>query len=150
MTAYADHPLLWRLTENVAIDGDCLVWTGAKCDGYGRLHRNGNAQPVHRVAYELVHGPIPAGMDLDHLCRNRACFNPDHLEPVTRGENVRRGHPYRQRKEVCSHGHPMTGENVRVVYSKGRNPSVICVECKRRAGREWGRRNYQPRKDANQ
>jgi HNH endonuclease len=146
--SFVDYPLIMRLSENVSIDGECLVWTGATAQGYGRLHRNGGSQLVHRLAYELVNGAIPDGYTLDHLCRNRACFNPDHLEPVTRGENVRRGHPYRQRKEVCINGHSLTGENVRIVHSRGRKPYPICVECRRRAGREWGRRNYQSRKDA--
>lgn len=146
MTVFIDHPLLWRLSENVAIDGECLVWTGAKAQGYGRLYRDNGSALVHRIAYELVHGPIPTGMDLDHLCRNRACFNPDHLEPVTRGENVRRGHPYRQRKETCKHGHPMTGENVRIVHEKGRKPFAVCVECRRKSAREWQRRNYVSRR----
>ena len=146
MTVFADHPLLWRLSENVAIDGECLVWTGAKAQGYGRLYRYNGSELVHRIAYELVHGPIPTGMDLDHLCRNRACFNPDHLEPVTRGENVRRGHPYRQRKETCKHGHRMTEENVRIVHEKGRKPFAVCVECRRKSAREWQRRNYVSRR----
>lgn len=146
---FVDYPLMARLSENVAIEGECIVWTGARAQGYGRLHRNGGSELVHRLAYQLVYGPIPPGYDLDHLCRNRACFNPDHLEPVTRGENVRRGHPFRRRKEVCKHGHPLTGENVRIVYCRGRNPSVVCVECRRRTAKEWQRRNYQPRKGAN-
>lgn len=70
----------------------CLAWHNTKTrGGYGVIRILGVAHYVHRVAYEMVKGPIPNGMTIDHLCRNRACFNPDHMEPVTRGENCRRG-----------------------------------------------------------
>src|SRR5690349_20028702 len=73
----------------------CIEWTGTRnTKGYGRIARggvNGRFLMAHRVAYELARGPIPEGLQLDHLCRNRLCCNPDHLEPVTRQENVARG-----------------------------------------------------------
>lgn len=70
----------------------CWEWVGARVgDGYGAFKRAGKRQSAHRVAYVLVKGTIPTGLDLDHRCRNRSCVNPEHLEPVTRGENVRRG-----------------------------------------------------------
>lgn len=59
--------------------------------GYSVAAQNGNKRAGHRVAYEVLVGPIPEGLELDHLCRNRACYNPAHLEPVTRKENARRG-----------------------------------------------------------
>ena len=70
----------------------CWVWLGAKMrNGYGQLVVGGVHYAAHRYAYQELVGAIPAGLDLDHLCRNRACTNPDHLEPVTRSENLLRG-----------------------------------------------------------
>jgi len=81
---------------DVAADG-CWVWNAARTgSGYGNLYVGRGADgrkkyaPAHRVAYELLVGPIPAGLSLDHLCRNRSCINPQHLEPVTVAENNRR------------------------------------------------------------
>ncbi len=69
----------------------CWHWTGAKTDkGYGRFYLNGNKH-AHRISYELLIGPIPNGLVIDHLCRNPSCVNPAHLEPVTHVENVKRG-----------------------------------------------------------
>lgn len=69
----------------------CWQWTGSiKTNGYGQYELRGETQ-AHRISYKLFHGWIPKGLDLDHLCRNRRCINPDHLEPVTRKINARRG-----------------------------------------------------------
>jgi hypothetical protein len=69
----------------------CWVWQGALSSGYGSMRADGRTRPAHRVFYERHLGAIPKGLDLDHLCRNKACVNPAHLEPVTRRENVWRG-----------------------------------------------------------
>lgn len=82
----------WPKVERVE-DG-CWLWTASLTgDGYGRISLGGKFGPMglaHRVAYELLVGPIPEGLELDHLCRVRRCVNPEHLEPVTHAENVRR------------------------------------------------------------
>ena len=82
---------LWRRID-IGDPAACWEWTGGRSSaGYGYITAGGRKQPVHRVVYELLVGPIPEGLALDHLCRNVRCVNPDHLEPVTWRENVRRG-----------------------------------------------------------
>ena len=102
--------------------GPCWLWAGkpSPSTGYSRLSvRLGSnrwkMREAHSVAYELVIGPIPKGKQLDHLCRNRACPNPYHVEPVTRKENILRGmSPAAQqaRRTHCKNGHPLSGVNV--------------------------------------
>ena len=95
----------------------CWVWLGAKMrNGYGQLVVGGVHYAAHRYAYQELVGAIPAGLDLDHLCRNRACTNPDHLEPVTRSENPLRGlkRTHNLEKTHCPSGHEYSDENTYV------------------------------------
>ena len=90
-----ERPLIQRLMAKVRKDSTgCWNWAGAdNGNGYGVIgigRREEGTALVHRVAYEQIVGPIPAGLHIDHLCRNRLCVNPDHLEPVTKYENDRR------------------------------------------------------------
>lgn len=92
-TKLHDLPMSERLLARVQHDANgCWVWTGSLlADGYGNLRDGAKVKRAHRVSYETFVGPIPGGLEIDHLCRNRSCINPDHLEPVTRAENQRRG-----------------------------------------------------------
>lgn len=88
------QPMREKLEQTVRINEStgCWEWTGQLEDGYGRVPvSRGKYASAHRSAYEIWKGSIPAELELDHLCRNRRCINPDHLEPVTHQENVRRG-----------------------------------------------------------
>lgn len=93
----------------------CWLWTGRVTRRYGTVW-DGQAQvPAHRATYSLIKGPIPAGLVIDHLCRNRICVNPDHLEPVTNKENVLRGtgiSAANARKTHCKNGHELSGDNL--------------------------------------
>ena len=118
----------------------CWNWTGAVSNrSYGSIYRDGRMQKAHRVSYELSCGPVPDGLDLDHICRNRLCVNPDHLEPVTRSENLRRS-PLMDRhskKTHCIRGHEFTSENTRMRPNGHR----VCKECMRAHIRAWRARN---------
>lgn len=90
----------------------CWLWTGATQQGYGVLTADNQRWRAHRFLYELVNGPIPPGLHLDHLCRTRNCVRPEHLEPVTASENNKRmlialGYPH----SVCKNGHPWDDSN---------------------------------------
>lgn len=110
---------------------ECWLWTGWKfVTGYGRMKIRGRAVPAHRLAYELLVGAIPDGLTIDHLCRNHACVNPAHLEPVTHRENVLRGispSARQARQTHCKRGHPLSGANL-VVRCDG---ARICMACRR-------------------
>lgn len=103
--------------KRIRFDHTCWRWTGAlNSEGYGRLRADGKqSKAAHRKVYELLVGPIPEGLTLDHLCRNRYCVNPDHLDPVTLKENLARGFgvgALNTAKEACKRGHPFTEDNI--------------------------------------
>ena len=121
---HSRRPLLERLWEKIDKNGPvpthrpelgpCWPWTvSVNSGGYGMLLERGRGSKrltAHRLTYELAKGPIPSDLEIDHLCRNRRCCNPDHLEPVTSLENQRRGLNVALR-ETCKKGHPTTDDN---------------------------------------
>ena len=108
----------------------CWNWTGALVDGYGQFWNGNKLVPAHQYSYEIFVGPIPEGLQLDHLCRNRACVEPSHLEVVTLQENIRRGltgklNNTNALKTHCLHGHPYNSENT-ILRSQGGRDCRIC------------------------
>jgi HNH endonuclease len=107
-----------RFNSYTFYTGDCIVWTGATTsNGYGQFSLNTKKMiPAHRYTYERLHGPVTQGLELDHLCRNRACVNPGHLEMVTHKINTLRGYGpagINARKTHCPKGHLYAGRNIR-------------------------------------
>lgn len=117
----------------------CWVWTGNRTkDGYARFSvRGGLTIPAYRWAYEQMVGPIPDGLEPDHLCLNKACVNPEHIEPVTREVNVQRALfvKHGSSAEFCPNGHPRTPEN-RVQRKRPRGITGECKVCNRERMRQ--------------
>lgn len=133
-------------------DNGCWEWTGSdNGNGYGRMimgsRKLGTRREMyaHAIAYELLVGRVPDGMVIDHLCRNRLCVNPAHLEVVTNEENIRRGEwaPLTlAQRDKCSHGHPFSAENT--AYSS--DGARVCRTCYRHSQRlsYWAKKGRQP------
>lgn len=143
-----------RALPKIQITPGCWIWTGTKhSGGYGtinvRLGVNAVSKLlVHRVVYEHYNGPIPRGLTLDHLCRNRLCVNPDHLEPVTNKENILRGEAFSAvfaRRDRCVRGHLLTPENTSRYSHKGIDQGRICRTCHRERQREQNRKHRDKR-----
>ena len=130
-----------RFEEKISRTEECWNWAATQNGrGYGFFSINGRYVQAHRYAYELYVGPIPDGLTIDHLCRNTICVNPSHLEPVTQGENTRRGMIATGRGiavTACPQGHQYTPENT-YIEPKG---SRSCRECRRERTREWRRKH---------
>ena len=125
--------------------GKCWVWTAALGSGYGMFWMDGRQHRAHVVSYTWEYGEIPKWRERDHLCRNRACVRPTHLEAVTHWVNVARGtspHGVNAAKDRCRNGHLFTDENTRINSQGAR----VCVTCARDAMRRWWAENRSTKK----
>lgn len=123
------------VAEYIDASGDCWLWTGRVVGGgYGETTIGGVDRYVHRVVWEALVGPIPDGLQVDHMCRVRRCANPDHLRLVTSRENTLAGYgsgfQRNSRKTHCPDGHPYSGPNLYRVSGARR-----CRSCLRGQGR---------------
>lgn len=127
--------ILERLTSRIDIDDrGCWNWRGAtNSNGYGCIGAQGKVQLTHRVSYELHVGPISDGLQIDHLCRNRICINPAHLDPVTAAEHAKRS--LRARATHCINGHLLEGDNLHLRTRENGQVHRGCKTCRREGKR---------------
>ena len=125
--------LINRLISNVLFeDKGCWTYTKSLNWGYGRIKIKGRMMRAHRVSYLLFVGCIPGNLEIDHLCRNKACINPTHLELVTHKINMNRRGYSPPTKDYCSRGHPRTPENL---YFHSSSKWGECILCKKYTAR---------------
>jgi len=126
--------LLERFSDSVQRTDSCWLWTGS-CDkdGYGRFKINSRYVRAGRFAYQMAHGSIPDGAQLDHLCRNKPCVKPDHLEPVSNKVNQQRG--LWGMRSVCAQGHAYTPANT-YFRPNGRRDCRACIRQRVRTYRQ--------------
>lgn len=120
-----------RLRSKIDVTETCWLWRASTVKGYGQFRVGTKIRKAHVVVYELLVGPVPDGLELDHTCRQRHCVRPDHLDPVTRAENLRRSPIARSainaRKIECVRGHDLTDETNVYRYAGRR----YCKRCDR-------------------
>lgn len=139
----------WSLKDKIAAavkkqpESGCWIWTGStvgsKKNWYGKIWHEGKTLLSHRASYETFVGPVPPGLTIDHLCRNPACVNPEHLEPVTQRENALRGigiTAINSKKTTCLRGHALAGENLKIKVGRDKGLRRTCRQCSREQQRE--------------
>lgn len=108
----------------------CWLWTGGGSRGYGYFWLRGRWRSTHRIAFEHYRGPVPEGLQLDHLCKTPACCNPDHLEPVLQRVNLLRGRGFaaiNASATHCANGHSYTVDNTIVSKKTGWRRCRACT-----------------------
>jgi len=114
-----------RFWKKVEITNSCWIWKGTTGAGYGQYTYKAKRYGSHRFAYELLEGKIPEGWEIHHLCENKLCVNPAHLQIVTvRDHRAREGELHR--KDYCKWGHLLSEENI-YIY---RLPTRLMVQCR--------------------
>ena len=132
-----DESAIRRFKERIMPEpmSGCILWLGEiDPNGYGTHNRRSKTFKAHKFSYELYKGPVPKGLELDHLCRVRSCVNPDHLEPVTKAENIRRSHKFPRLNKTatqCAYGHSYLDDTVKLRFdgrNKGGRRCLICTK----------------------
>lgn len=128
-----DERIPFWMERSTTNEHGCWLFQGALNEGYGSVGYQGRTRLLHKLVWEHFHGPVPDGLELDHLCRNRNCWNdsPRHLETVTRSVNIKRGDHWGRKKTHCPRGHEYSVENTRV--EQGRRH---CRPCDRIAAKQ--------------
>jgi hypothetical protein len=125
--------VLWKILRSRRTNKGCWLWQGHRSHkGYANVSYNKKSCSLHKLVWEHFNGKVPPKLQLDHLCRNRHCWNPDHLEPVTNQVNCQRGNTGQHfaKKTKCPKGHPYSEENT-YKYRGSRS----CLTCRRESAR---------------
>ena len=148
-----DHYLARCTTDS----NDCWLWPGSQTNGYATIgvivNGKSTTRRLHRLVYESMRGPIPKGLQIDHLCRVRNCVNPAHMEPVPPRVNTLRGvgpAAVNAVKTHCPRGHALKGDNLFIQHYKSGGKGRSCKKCRSDAYQEWVRKNPERRREINE
>lgn len=142
----SSQPSDWGLpsrfwNKTIKLSCGCWLWVGGiQKAGYGTFHYGNKKFLAHRFAYLVVRGEIDAGLQLDHLCRNKACVNPWHLEVVTQSVNVFRSDHHGRRKTHCPQGHEYTKKNTYLHTRSNGITTRTCRTCRAKSNIEYYRK----------